>query len=258
MARREVAGFTQESLAAAVEVDRKTVSRWEHGERVSPWLRPRLASALGISLTDLAALVDDDREQPGEASVVPDEPGEPAPGDDSVTAVSGHRPVEEQLRIAICGSRAEDADADVIDAAVPALARFAMVSGLRVNHGPVGVGIEVMTYMADRYRPADFTMTPSLFGRSNVVRDASYALVIGGGEGTADEVDLTVFTGVRVIPFPLSGGTARRFYDHARRQRHQREWMPDHYFDAFGECRDADEYVRLVRQLINEKGSASP
>jgi hypothetical protein len=38
----------------------------------------------------------------------------------------------------------------VIDAAVSALARFVMVSGLRVNHGPVGVGISVSAQW--RYR----------------------------------------------------------------------------------------------------------
>ncbi|MEU6645311.1 hypothetical protein ABZ863_22515 [Saccharomonospora sp. NPDC046836] len=140
---------------------------------------------------------------------------------------------------------------------VPALARLVMVEGWRVNHGPVGVGIEVMTYIADHFRPPDFTMTPSLFGRQNVVRGASYALVVGGGPGTADEADLGAYMGVKVIPFPRSGGTARRFYEVARDQRRLRSWMPEPVFTALGTCRDADEFVMLVRQLIVEGGNSA-
>lgn len=56
---RKVAGYTQESLAERLEVDRTTVARWESGEySPQPWLRPRIAEALGVSLCALGELVD--------------------------------------------------------------------------------------------------------------------------------------------------------------------------------------------------------
>lgn len=56
---RRAAGFTQESLAERLEVDRTTVARWESGEySPQPWLRPRIAEAFGVSLGALSELVD--------------------------------------------------------------------------------------------------------------------------------------------------------------------------------------------------------
>ncbi|MEU0086979.1 helix-turn-helix transcriptional regulator [Streptomyces sp. NPDC006274] len=62
--RRRAVGFTQESLAEAMNVERSTVSRWESG-RVSPqpYIRPRLAAVLQVSvqeLSDLLAVVTED------------------------------------------------------------------------------------------------------------------------------------------------------------------------------------------------------
>ncbi|MGH3818475.1 MAG: helix-turn-helix domain-containing protein [Pseudonocardiaceae bacterium] len=56
---RRAAGFTQESLAERLEVDRTTVARWESGEySPQPWLRPKIAQAFGLSLRELSELVD--------------------------------------------------------------------------------------------------------------------------------------------------------------------------------------------------------
>ncbi|MGH3710958.1 MAG: helix-turn-helix transcriptional regulator [Pseudonocardiaceae bacterium] len=56
---RRAAGFTQESLAERLGVDRTTVARWESGEySPQPWLRPRTAAAFGVSLGGLRELVD--------------------------------------------------------------------------------------------------------------------------------------------------------------------------------------------------------
>jgi DNA-binding XRE family transcriptional regulator len=56
---RKTAGYTQESLAERLGVDRTTVVRWESGEYTpQPWLRPRIAEALGLSLRELSELVD--------------------------------------------------------------------------------------------------------------------------------------------------------------------------------------------------------
>lgn len=56
--RRRALGLTQEDLAAALEVERTTVVRWERGETEPlPWLRPRLAMALRVSADQLAELL---------------------------------------------------------------------------------------------------------------------------------------------------------------------------------------------------------
>lgn len=56
---RKAAGFTQESLAERLEVDRTTVARWESGEySPQPWLRPRIAEAFGVSVEVCRELID--------------------------------------------------------------------------------------------------------------------------------------------------------------------------------------------------------
>jgi DNA-binding XRE family transcriptional regulator len=56
---RRAAGYTQESLAEHLGVDRTTVARWESGEySPQPWLRPKIAKVFGISLRELSGLVD--------------------------------------------------------------------------------------------------------------------------------------------------------------------------------------------------------
>lgn len=58
--RRRMAGCSQEQLAERLRVDRSTIVRWERGvAQPQPWLRPRLANALGISGDVLAELLDD-------------------------------------------------------------------------------------------------------------------------------------------------------------------------------------------------------
>lgn len=56
--QRRAAGHTQEALAYAIGVDRSTVTRWEAGHTdPQPWLRPRLARALGVSAGQLDELL---------------------------------------------------------------------------------------------------------------------------------------------------------------------------------------------------------
>jgi tetratricopeptide (TPR) repeat protein/transcriptional regulator with XRE-family HTH domain len=73
--RRKAVGMTQEQLAERLGVDRTTVVRWERGEtQPQPWLRPRLAEALGVSadrIEELLGLDDDPIGAPGQASAVP-------------------------------------------------------------------------------------------------------------------------------------------------------------------------------------------
>src|SRR5262249_20476595 len=57
---RKAAGYTQESLAERLGVDRTTVARWEAGEySPQPWLRPRIAQALGLPLSVLSGLLNE-------------------------------------------------------------------------------------------------------------------------------------------------------------------------------------------------------
>lgn len=57
-ARRKGVGFSQEQLAERLSIERSTVARWESGEtEPQPWIRPRLARALQLSLSELDHLL---------------------------------------------------------------------------------------------------------------------------------------------------------------------------------------------------------
>jgi transcriptional regulator with XRE-family HTH domain len=56
--QRKAAGFTQETLAEMLHVDRTTVARWESGiTEPLPWIRPRLARVLGVTPGRLAEIL---------------------------------------------------------------------------------------------------------------------------------------------------------------------------------------------------------
>jgi len=67
-------GLTQEQLAGQLNVERTTVARWERGEaQPLPWLRPRLAKALGVPADRIGELlaVGTPASSQGRATVVP-------------------------------------------------------------------------------------------------------------------------------------------------------------------------------------------
>ncbi|MGH3873671.1 MAG: helix-turn-helix transcriptional regulator [Pseudonocardiaceae bacterium] len=83
---RKTAGFTQESLAEVLEVDRSTVARWEAGHHEPwPYLRPKLARLLKVSAEELNELLwsTPSVHVDGVVSAVQAEP------DDSVSAQAG-------------------------------------------------------------------------------------------------------------------------------------------------------------------------
>jgi hypothetical protein len=174
------------------------------------------------------------------------------------TITGWYRPVPQgrSLRVAICGSRSNGCDKAVMDEAVCALSRLLMNRPCEADHGPMGIGIEIMTYIADHYRPPTLRAALGLFGRPNVVRRADFVIFIGGGHGTLDEVDLAISMGKRIVPFAASGGAARHAFERMDADISLRGWMPEAIFAALGCCVSASEYANVLEQVLADTGSA--
>jgi hypothetical protein len=247
----EFPGCTQTQLALLTEHDRSEVSNWVRGVR-----QPRVSDIEVLSrIADGLAMPDEARLLLGLAPSGASEGWRvhrritPAPtaGPDGIEA---EREAPTGIPIAICGSRTADTDHAVVDSTVRALAKLVMLQGYDIHHGPVGVGIEVMTYIADHFHPPDFTVAVGRFGRPNVIRDAHYVVVVGGSSGTQDEVDLAIVMGKKVIPMPASGGTARRVYHQAANDPTLLAWMPDTAAASLADCKDGDDFAHIVHNLI--------
>jgi transcriptional regulator with XRE-family HTH domain len=58
--RRKSAGYSQDKLAERLGIERSTVVRWETAEsEPQPWVRPKLAASLNVTLDELESLLDD-------------------------------------------------------------------------------------------------------------------------------------------------------------------------------------------------------
>ncbi|QFZ18476.1 helix-turn-helix domain-containing protein [Saccharothrix syringae] len=69
--RREALGYTQETLAQRMGIDRSTVARWERGvQKPLPWMRSSLAKALQVTPDGLVALLDETAPQRASAPTV--------------------------------------------------------------------------------------------------------------------------------------------------------------------------------------------
>jgi transcriptional regulator with XRE-family HTH domain len=89
--RRKAIGLTQERLAELLRVDTSTVRRWEAGSAEPlPWMRPRIANALKVSVEALARLLHDGDNNIGSeqhdhlavvAAILADACGVPTPAD---------------------------------------------------------------------------------------------------------------------------------------------------------------------------------
>ena len=152
-------------------------------------------------------------------------------------------------RLAICGSRSDGTETRVIDEVLRPLSALLTRRHYRVLHGPAGVGIEVMTYVADHHRPSGLGAITGVVGRRNIIRNVDYLLVIGGGQGTQDEVDMSFSAGKKLLPMPTSGGAAARAYAAMQRNPYLRSWVGDSLFSTLATA-DADEFVRLAEELL--------
>jgi hypothetical protein len=247
----QFADCTQTQLALLTQHDRSDISNWVRGTRQGRVSDIEVLTRIadGLQIPDQARLLLG-LAPAGSFPLYP-RPAVPRQRAD-VRDADGGAAVSAPVHVAICGSRAPDTDASVIDAAVRCLARLVMSRNYKVSHGPVGVGIEVMTYIADQYRPPDIALAIGLFGHRNVIRDAEFVIVLGGGAGTQAEIDLALSMGKPIIALPASGGTARRFYHQAARDHRLRDPLDDEQFADLNACADpGEDFVRIVEQLIN-------
>jgi transcriptional regulator with XRE-family HTH domain len=111
-AAREAAGYTQESLAVELKVERTTIGRWERGVQApQPWQRRGLAVTLQVSLDELDGLLRRTARRTG--TTTPSLTPVPVIAE-LVPPTQGHRPF---------GERAQAAEVDVVHAAIPRLRR---------------------------------------------------------------------------------------------------------------------------------------
>ncbi|GAA4240364.1 hypothetical protein GCM10022254_64710 [Actinomadura meridiana] len=156
---------TQTQLALLTQHDRSDISNWVRGTRQGRVSDIEVLTRIadGLQLPDQARLLLG--LAPAGSSMAGPNPAVPHQRADA--RAEGTATSTAPVHVAICGSRTPDTDSSVINAAVRCLARLVMSRGYRVNHGPVGVGIEVMTYIADHYRPPEISLAIGLFGHRN-------------------------------------------------------------------------------------------
>jgi hypothetical protein len=163
----------------------------------------------------------------------------------------------QEWSIAICGSRAADTDGVLLDGCVHALGRLLTRLRCRVSHGPLGIGIEVMTWIADHYHPPGLDCVLGTVGRLNVIRPADYVLVLGGASGTRDEVHLATALHKMIIPCPATGGTARHTYEllpHADTG----PVLQDRDLAELGGITNGEDYARIVERLLRRRAPTTP
>jgi hypothetical protein len=159
-------------------------------------------------------------------------------------------------RVAICGSRSAGTNAEAIDAAVASLTELLMRQRYAVSHGPVGIGAETLTRIADQHHPAGLDTVRGIIGHANVIKDADYVVVIGGGAGTQSEIDTAISAGKQVLPMPASGGAAARTYMRMLSDPPLRAWLTDDEFSALATA-DAARFAEIIETAITP-GEVTP
>jgi hypothetical protein len=200
--------------------------------------RDQVASALGVSgprISQMRRVAD------------------PEPSPAVVTGWQGKDPAP-VAAIAITGSRGGDTDAEAISAAALALAGLLLRRAYSLSHGPVGVGAEVITYIADTHSPDGLDHVRGVLGHDNVVKDADYVLIVGGGKGTLIEADTALAAGKRVLPMPATGGTAAEIYMRQLRNPQLRAWLTDTDFSALATA-TGQQFADIAERLTTSGGS---
>ncbi|WP_020518933.1 helix-turn-helix domain-containing protein [Catelliglobosispora koreensis] len=154
--------------------------------------------------------------------------------------------------VAVCGSRQPGTDEQVIDNAVVALATLFREGTCAVRHGPRGIGIEVVTYIGNHFRPVHLRQAVGIFGHANVVRDVAAAIIVGGGQGTHDEVDAAVRDGIPLIPVAASGGAAARAYTLMQADPQARRGIDTTALQALRTCCEAASIATAVGHAVGQ------
>jgi transcriptional regulator with XRE-family HTH domain len=162
----------------------------------------------------------------------------------------------EEWSIAICGSRAAGSEGVLIDQCVSSIGRLLTRLRCRVSHEPVGIGVEIMTFIADHYRPPGLDCLLGIVGRLNVIQPADYVLVIGGGTGTHDEVNLASSLKKILIPLPATGGTAREAF-RLLTNTESRPGLTEHDVNDLGIADNAEDYTRIVERVLRRKADTT-
>jgi hypothetical protein len=155
-------------------------------------------------------------------------------------------------RVAICGSRGVGTDGKSVDFAVLALGQVFEDTPWLVQHGPRGVGIEVLTHIANNRRPEGLHQVVGILGHANVVRGVAAVIVVGGGKGTNDEVDAAFEAGRRLIPLASTGGAAQRTHRRMARDPSLRAWIADADFTLLGGEMDTATMANMIERLVSE------
>jgi hypothetical protein len=240
---------TQVQLALLTGHDRADISNWVRGTRQARVgdidVLERIAE--GMAMPDAA------RVRLGLAPATQPLSAFAGGGSSSGTPASGSSPFGTEpartgIEVAVCGSRVAGANTDLIDRMIPLLARLVMLQRWSVSHGPVGVGIEVMTYLADHYRPAGTLVVIGRVGHERVVETCDYLIGLGGGAGTMVELDLAAIAGKKMLLLPASGGAVAA-YAAATTDPDPYAWLSANHRAALGSA-EPEVLIETVKNAI--------
>jgi hypothetical protein len=94
----------------------------------------------------------------------------------------------------------------------------------------------------------------AIFGRRNVISDAQYVVIVGGGTGTRAEADLASAVGKRVVPYRASGGTAQAVLQQLRRHPASNSWIPSEALATLDRCghRESGTTAAKIEQMTDD------
>jgi hypothetical protein len=239
---------TQVQLALLTDHDRADISNWVRGARQARVgdidVLERIADGMAMPDTARVRLGLAPANQPLSAIAAASREAHAAPG-------LGFDAEQERaaIEVAVCGSRAPGADLDLIDRLVPLLARLIMLQRWSISHGPVGVGIEVMTHLADHYSPPGTLVVIGKLGHQRVIETCDYLVAVGGGTGTMVELDLAAVAGKKMLLVRAGGGAVARYTDSAA-DPDPYAWLSTDHRAALQESAEPDVLIETIKTAI--------